>query len=101
MMRIRAHAIANELAIDASATLFRMLVFLEHQYPSALAHYKTVSIGIPRTRSRFWVIVARRKRAHGSKTTNPQWGYSRLSPASYHYIGIAVFNQARCITNRM
>src|SRR5690606_14175200 len=50
VMRVGAHAVAREFAVDARAALFGVFVFFEHQHASAFAQYETIAIAVPGTR---------------------------------------------------
>src|SRR4029453_15559409 len=72
VMRISAHAVACELAIDSRATCLRVLGFLQHQYAGALAKDKTIAAAIPRTGGCRGIIVAGGERTRGAKARSEE-----------------------------
>ena len=98
---IRTHAVAREFTINARAALPGMLVLFEHEYAGALAEHKTVPVPIPGPRCRGRIVIARRKRAHRREAAHAQGRNRRFGATGDHDVGIAVFDQACGIPDRM
>ena len=49
MVGIARQAVADQLGIDLGAARLRMLIFLEHDDPGALAHDEAVAVLVVRT----------------------------------------------------
>ena len=47
-IRVGAHSVPGELAIDTRTARLRVLVFLQHQDPGALAQHEAVAVDVPR-----------------------------------------------------
>src|SRR5438552_409936 len=62
VVRIGAHPVSGELAIDPRAARLRMLVLLQHDHPGALAQHEAVAVDVPRTTGGGRVVVARGER---------------------------------------
>ena len=58
VMRISAHAVADELAIDARSALAGMFVLFEHQNSSAFAQHETVAVAVPGPARGRGVVIA-------------------------------------------
>src|SRR5690625_2971105 len=101
MMRIRAHAVANQLAIDFGAALFGMLVLLEYQHPGPLTLLKTIPVDIPRAIRSLWSIRAGRKRPLGCQRHDPQGRCRRLGTPRDHDVRLALSKQAPRISHGM
>ena len=99
MVRICAHAITRQFAINLCAACPGMFEFFQNQYPGTLAHHKTIAILVPWTAGRFGLVVARAQRARGAKPANAQFMHSRFGTASHHDVGITILDDPRCLAN--
>src|SRR3970282_2384110 len=63
VVRVSAHAVAGELAVDPGSALARVLVFLAREDASALAQHKAVAVLVPGPARSRPAVVARGKRA--------------------------------------
>src|SRR5262245_31340329 len=91
MMSIGGVAVANHFSVDPCSPLFCVFQILEDENSSALAHYKTVSLFIERTRGVLWIAVASAHRAHRTEASDADGDDGGLSPTRHHDFGIAHF----------
>src|SRR4030095_3073493 len=94
-MRIRAHAVPDELAIDPCTAGSCMFVLLEHEYAGALPQHKPVPTDVPGPARRCRIIVAMRKRPCPPKPADTPCAPRRLGAACNHHVGVAVFDEPR------
>ena len=95
VVRIGAHAVAGELAVDARAARLGVLELLEHQHARALAQHEAVAVDVPGAAGRRGIVVARGQRARRAEAADAERADRRLGAAGDHHVGIAVFDQAR------
>ena len=88
--RVRRHAVAGELAVDARAALFRVLVFLEHHRTGTFAQHETVAVLVPGPACASRVVVARRHGARRTEAAHREFRDGGLRAARDHDFGVAV-----------
>ena len=70
VVRVGAHAVADQLAVDLRAARLRVLVLLEHQRAGALAEHEAVAVLVPRPARAGRIVVARGQRARRGKAAD-------------------------------
>src|SRR5579859_7101827 len=78
VVRIGAHTIPGQLAINPGAPCLRVLQFFEHQYTGPLAQHESVAIDVPRTARGRRIIVARTERTCRRETADAERANRRL-----------------------
>ena len=94
MIRIRAQAVADELAINFGVSLFGPLQFLENDDASAFTHDKAIAIAIPRAGRTLWVVVACAKSFHGAEAGKPYGNDGGFRAAGDKNVGIPKFDHS-------
>ena len=93
MMRVGAHAVARELAIDRRATCLRVIVLFQHENSGAFSEDKAVTSDVPRPAGSGRIVVTRRQRARGAESADAKRRDARFGSTGDHDLGVAVFDQ--------
>src|SRR5581483_12308864 len=78
---VAGHAKTDQLGIDARAAFARVLVFLQHDHPGAVAEHKAVAILVPWPAGALRIVVARRQRARLAEAGHAGRAGARLAAA--------------------
>src|SRR5947207_8066070 len=98
-MRVRAQAVANELAIDFRVALFCALEFFDDDHARSLADDKAVAIAVPRSRGTFRLVVPRTYSLHCTEPGEPDRNDRCLGAAGEENIGVTKFDHAPGFAN--
>ena len=101
VVRVRAHAEADDFRIDLRAARLGVFVLFEHHHARALAQHEAVAVAVPRARGRGRIVIARRQRACRGETAQAQRRHGRFRTAGDHHVGVAVLDQAGCLADAM
>ena len=99
VVRVRTHAEANQLGIDAGAPLLRVLQLFQDQHPGALAQDEAIPVAVPGPAGGLRIIVARRQGLHGCKSAHAQGRQVGLGAAGQHHVGVAVGDETPGVTH--
>src|SRR5262249_32492414 len=72
VMRVRAHAVTGELAVDLGAAPLRVLQLLEDHHPGAFAEHEAVTVHIPGAAGSGGIVVAGAERPHCRKSAQAE-----------------------------
>src|SRR5690606_12872678 len=75
--------------------------FLKYQNTGSFPNYEAVSVAIKGATCSLRLVIAGRKRPHGSESTDPHGSDRGLRAARNHHIGIASLNDSKRIANGM
>jgi len=89
---VAAHPVTGELGVNLRAAPPRVLEFLEHHHCLPRQN-ESVAVPVPRTASRWRIVVARRQRARGGEPPHRGSVIGRSAPLQTT-IAIAVFDKA-------
>src|ERR1700680_12972 len=78
MVRIRRLAVASNLGVDLRAARASVVELLEDEHAATLPDDKSVAGLVKWPAGRFWIVVARRKGAHGAESANRERRDRRL-----------------------
>ena len=101
VVRIRAHAVSGQLAVDARAAPLRVLVLFEDHYPGALAQHEAVAVLVPGAAGGRRIVVAGGHRPRRAEAADAERRDRRLGAAADHHVGVSVLDQATRIADRM
>ena len=99
VVRVRAHAEADDFRIDLRAARLGVLVLFEHHHARTLAQHEAVAVAVPWTRGRGRIFIARRQRARRGETAQAQRRHRRFRTTGDHYVGVAILDQACCLAD--
>src|SRR4051812_47919988 len=94
--------IADQLGVDLRSPRLGMLIFLEHDYASALAHDEAVAILVPRAASLIGLVIEVRAERPGlGETGNSERADGGFRSAREHDVRVAVLDHPSGVADRM
>ncbi len=99
VIRVRAHAVADDFGEDGRAAAAGVLQFFENHDARAFAHDKAVAIAVPGTAGAGWVVIAGGERAHGRESADAHRSDGGFGASGNHYVGIAMLDNAERIAD--
>src|SRR5450759_796756 len=99
VIRVRAHAVADDFGQDGSVPAAGMLEFFENQDAGAFAHHEAVAVLVPGTAGASGVVIASGKRAHGGESADAHGSNGGFGASGNHYVGILVLDYAKGIAD--
>src|SRR5690606_35718936 len=94
VVRVAAHAEADQLAVDARTARLGLVVVLEHEDARAVAHDEAVAALVPGPRGLLRLVVAGRQRLHRAEAAQRGRRGRVLGAAGDHRVGLAVLDHA-------
>ena len=100
MVSIAVSAIAHNLGVNLSATLFSGLQFFQQQHTAALAHHKTAAPGIKGDRGPGRVVCGA-EGFHAGEAAHPQRADAAFAAAAEHTVLVSIADTVERIPNRI
>ncbi len=102
VMGVAREPVPDELRVHPGAAPLGVLVILEHDHASTLAHHEAVSVTVIWPRRAFGrVVKARGERATGHEARHANARDRRFGTTRHHDIGVSERDQPRRVTDRM
>ena len=96
MVRVAAHAVADQLGVDPGAALLGVLVFFEDHHAGAFAHDEAVAVLVPRAAGAASGSSLRvERRGRRQKLAMPELAQRRFGAAGDHHVGHVVLDEPR------
>ena len=100
MVSIAVSAIAHNLGVNLSATLFSGLQFFQQQHTAALAHHKTAAPGIKGDRGPGRVVCGA-EGFHAGEAAHPQRADAAFAAAAEHTVLVSIADTVERVPNRI
>ena len=100
MVRVRGHAVADQLRVDLGAARPRVLQLLEHDHAAGLAHHEAVAPRVERPGRALRVVVPARERPHRAEAGDADARDPRLGAAAEHHVRTAEPDRVGALADR-
>ena len=101
MEGVAAHAETGDFGVNGRTAGLGMFVLFQHHHASTVAEHETITLLVPGAAGRCRVVVTGGQGTRGGKATQAGGAGGHLGTTGNHHVGVAVFDQARCIADGM